>query len=211
MELFKLDPKTPDSDVLDRVVSILESGGVIGYPTDTIYGLGASINNFSAVERIIELKGRQKDKPILILAAWLEQVQSLTENFPESAKILASYFWPGPLTLVLPAAKHVTSLLTGGYGTIGVRIPSHKISLELIRRLGTPITSTSANLSGEANPTSAEDVIRVFGDKLDAVIDSGKSPHSVPSTIVSITGAEIKLLREGAISKEKIKEVLGDL
>ena len=211
MKIFKMDPKTPDSEALDSVVSILDSGGVIGYPTDTIYGLGANINEQAAVEKIIELKGRQKDKPILILAAWLEQVQSLVESFPETAKLLASYLWPGPLTLVLPAAKHVSPLLTGGFTTIGVRIPSHKISLELVRRLGSPITSTSANLSGQPNPTCAEDVVKTFGDKLDAVIDSGKSPESVPSTIVSVSTTETKILREGAIPAKKIEEILGNL
>ncbi|OQX82902.1 threonylcarbamoyl-AMP synthase [candidate division KSB1 bacterium 4484_87] len=211
MEIIKLDPKHPDSEELDKAVAIIENGGVIGYPTDTIYGLGADINNDQAVEKVFALKQRQKDKPILILAAWLEQVQSLTEFFSEQAKLLASYFWPGPLTMIFPAANHVNPLVTGTVGTIGVRIPSHRVSLELIRRSGVPITSTSANLSGAPNPTSAEDVIAAFGDKLDAVIDTGPSPTSLPSTIVSVVSAEIKIIREGAISRRKIEEVIGEL
>ena len=188
-----------------EIIRLDASGGVIGYPTDTIYGLGADINNVLAVEKVFQLKKRQKNKPILILAAWLEQVQALTESFPEQAKILASYFWPGPLTLVLPAASQINPLITGNVGTIGVRIPSHRISLELIRRSGVPITSTSANISGTPNPTNAEDVIKTFGDKLDAVIDSGPSPTSLPSTVVSVAASEIKIIREGAIAKEKIE------
>ncbi|NOZ60853.1 MAG: threonylcarbamoyl-AMP synthase [Calditrichaeota bacterium] len=211
MEIIKLDPKHPDSDDLDRGVAIIERGGVIGYPTDTIYGLGADVNNDKAVERVFALKERQKSKPILILAAWLEQVQSLTEFFPEQAKILASHFWPGPLTMVFPAAAHVNPLITGSVGTIGVRIPSHRISLELIRRSGVPITSTSANLAGGPNPTSADDVIKTFGEKLDAIIDAGASSTSLPSTVVSVAGSEIKILREGAIAREKIEQVIGEL
>ena len=208
MKTLKINPNNPETELLKQAANIIINGGVIGYPTETIYGLGADALNEKAVKRIYELKGREKNKPILILAENVEQVKQLTASFPESAQILAKEFWPGPLTIVFPAADMLSGLLTGDNRTIGIRISDNKICQELLKLTGVPITSTSANISGGENPVSAVEVEKAFGDKLDLVIDGGKTCAGIPSTVVLVVENSSVILREGAIPKSEIDEMM---
>ena len=208
MKKLKINPNNPETDLLQQAASIIINGGVIGYPTETIYGLGANVMNKRAVEKVYDMKGRDKNKPILILAENVEQVKQLTASFPESARILAKEFWPGPLTIVFPAAKRLNTFLTGDNRTIGIRITNNKICQELLKLSGVPITSTSANISGGVNPISAREVEKTFADKLDLIIDGGENKNRIPSTVVSVLGDSFDVIREGAIPKTDIVKLL---
>ncbi len=211
MKILKIDPDKPDLELLQEAADIILNNGVIGYPTETVYGLGANALEKRAIEKIFQLKGREKDRPILIILSEVEQVKKLVISFPETAEILARSFWPGALTMVLEASPQLPRQLLGDGNRIGLRIPDNTICLELLRLCGVPITSTSANISGQKNPISAEEVYRNFGNKLDLIINGGTSLSRIPSTVVAIDNDNIKLIRVGIIPKIKIEQVAGKL
>ena len=211
MNMLKINPDHPEPDLLNKAADVILNNSVIGYPTETVYGLGANALSDVAVEKVFALKGREKNKPILIIASDLDQVKKLVASFPSRAEVLANAFWPGALTMVLEAAPQLSKLLLGGGNQIGIRIPGNQICLELLKLCGVPITSTSANLSGKANPINAEEVLENFGNKLDLIIDGGPSRSRIPSTVLQIDGNRLTLIREGAIPKAKIEEVIGSL
>jgi len=208
-KIVKINSKKPQLGLLKKVAEIILKDGVIGYPTETVYGLGANALNSFSVKKVFQLKGREKQKPILIISPAIEQVKRLVSSFPEQAEILANHFWPGPLTMVLEASPQLPEWLLGGGERIGIRMPSNTICLELLKLCGVPITSTSANISGQKNPISAQEVFINFGDKLDLIIDGGTAPSRIPSTVVLIDDDNVTLIREGAISKVKIEQALG--
>jgi L-threonylcarbamoyladenylate synthase len=209
MNILKINPAHPEPDLLNQAAGIILRGGVIGYPTETVYGLGANAYNSSAISKVFELKAREATKPILVIAGNTEMVKKLITSFPESAARLAGVFWPGPLTMVLEASAHLSESLLGGGNRIGIRIPGNQICLELLKRCGVPITSTSANISGQRNPISAMEVFENFGDHLDLIIDGGVAPSRVPSTVIGFEDDEVTLIREGAISKITIEQAIG--
>ena len=209
MKIIHADPSRPDLMKIKEAAEVILNNGVIGYPTETIYGLGANALSDAAVEKVFELKGREKNKPILIIASELDQVKKLVVSFPHHAEILAKAFWPGALTMVFEAAPQLSKLLFGGGNQIGIRIPANQVCLELIKLCGVPITSTSANLSGKENPITAKEVLEYFGNKLDLIIDGGTLPSRVASTVIAIENEKLKLLREGAIPYAKIQHVIG--
>ncbi len=211
MNILKINPGHPEPDLLNRAAEVIMQGGVIGYPTETVYGLGANALNDAAVEKVFALKGREKNKPILIIASDLTQVKNLVISFPRQAAILAATFWPGPLTMVLEAAPQLSKSLLGFRNRIGVRIPGNPICLELLQRCGVPITSTSANISGQKNPISAAEVYENFGDQLDLIIDGGMAPSRAPSTVIGFDDDQVTLIREGAISKIIIEQKIGTI
>lgn len=210
-KILKINPEKPQLELLQIGAEIILKDGVIGYPTETVYGLGANAFNETAVEKVFQLKGRERNKPILIIASNIEQVKSLVVSFPVKAAALARAFWPGPLTMVLKAGSHLSRLLLGGGDQIGIRIPGNEICRELLKLCGVPITSTSANISGQKNPISAREVVENFGNKLDLIIDGGKSLSRIPSTVVAVEQDTVKLIREGAISKFEIEQAIGNL
>ncbi|UCE06305.1 MAG: threonylcarbamoyl-AMP synthase [bacterium] len=211
MEIISVNPSKPDLNLVQKAADIILNNGVIGYPTETVYGLGANALNDVAVEKVFQLKRRERNKPILIISSDIEQVKKLIFSFPVTAEILAKHFWPGPITMVFKATSNLPERLLGGSLRIGIRIPDNKICLELLRRCGVPITSTSANISGQKNPISAQEVSKNFGDKLDLIIDGGRSPSRVPSTVVAVDNDRITLIREGAIPKQQIEQAIGNL
>ncbi len=210
-KILKINTGKPQLELLKSVAEIILNDGVIGYPTETVYGLGANALSDIAVERVFGLKGRERNKPILIIAANIEQVKSLVLSFPGKAVTLAGTFWPGALTMVLKAGPRLSRLLLGEGNQIGIRIPGNKICLELLKRCGVPITSTSANISGQKNPISAREVLENFGNKLDLIIDGGRSLSRIPSTVVAVERNTVTLIREGAISKFEIEQAIGNL
>lgn len=211
METLKINPETPEPEKISRAAEIILNSGVIGYPTETVYGLGASAFDSVAVARIFALKGRAASQAILLIAANLDQVSQIVSEISDTALKLANEFWPGPLTLIFKAGENVIPELTGASGTIGVRIPGNRICLDLLDAAGVPITSTSANISGQQNAVSAKEVLKYFGNKLDLLIDGGETPSRVPSTVLSVVEEPPVLIREGAIMKSDIEKLIGKI
>ncbi len=191
---------------VERASEALLRGGVIVYPTDTIYGFGALYNNEVALKKIIALKGRPETKGILLRVRDMESLRFLTEEIPDKALSLAERFWPGPLTIVFKAKAGLFDLITGGTGKVAVRIPGESFALELLRSTGLIITSTSVNPSGLPPAEDVETVKRYFGnspDLIDLVIDGGRL-SGPPSTIVEIINGKIEILREGIIKADQL-------
>ena len=191
-----------------RAIEVLRRGGVVAFPTDTVYGLGASIFLPRAVERVFELKGRSRHQPLPVLVGGLDQVLRLA-SLPPQAVALAERFWPGALTLVLAALEAVPELVTAGSGKVAVRQPHHPTPLALIAGLGVPITGTSANLSGHPPARTAEEVRGQMKEKIDLVLEGGPTPGGRESTVVDLTGQAPLVLREGAIPQKEIEKCLG--
>jgi len=190
-------------------VSILKQGGLVAFPTDTVYGLGASANISQAVEQIYRVKERPLNMALPLLLADISQINEVAEPVPPIAWLLANKFLPGALTIVLPRSKLIPDIITAGGVTVAVRIPAHPVPVALVRGLGTPIVGTSANLSGKPSALTADEVYSQFGDKVDLVIDGGKCPCGRESTIIDVTGEVAIILREGAISGEELRQVCG--
>jgi L-threonylcarbamoyladenylate synthase len=205
---LKIDPGKPDEEKLAEAVRVLREGGVVAFPTETFYGLGADARNEAAVEKIFRIKGRNFRNPLSVIVANDREVIPLVEEIPAAAKILMQTFWPGPLTLIFRAAPSVSSRLTGGTGKIGIRVSSHPIARFLAAGLAGPLTATSANPSGGPECSSADAVIRTLGDLPDAVIDGGATPGGAGSTILDVTGFPPRILREGAIPRSLILNAL---
>ncbi|MDZ7342766.1 MAG: L-threonylcarbamoyladenylate synthase [candidate division KSB1 bacterium] len=208
MKLIRINPDHPEAELVDQAAQAILAGQVIAYPTETVYGLGANALNAASVQRVFELKDRDRSRPILVIAGNMEQVRQLVV-LSELAERLARLFWPGPLTLVLPARLGVPCHLLSADGYLGVRVPGHKFCLELLNRCGVPITSSSANLSGQPNPVSVEDVVANFDDRLELIIDGGYARSKAASTVVQIRDNEIVLLRAGVISELELERQIG--
>jgi len=187
---------------IGRAVAMLHAGGVVAFPTDTVYGLGAHSHMASAIEKLYEIKGREHQKAIPLLLARVEDVASVTREVPEVAWRLAERFWPGPVTLVLPKAATVLDVLTAGTGSVAVRIPAHAVTLELISALGAPLAATSANLSGQPEAVTAEEVQDALGARVTLVLDGGRCPGGVASTVVDLTSSPPTIRRRGALVSE---------
>lgn len=181
----------------------IRAGGLVAFPTETVYGLGANALDAAAVARIYEAKGRPETSPLIVHVASIEMARSIVTEWPPLAEELAKKWWPGPLTLVLPKKASIPDIVTAGLATVGVRMPNHPIALELIERAGVPIAAPSANRFGELSPTTAEHVRAAFGDAVD-VLDGGPTQVGIESTVVAIENGKLKLLRPGMVS-------LGDL
>jgi L-threonylcarbamoyladenylate synthase len=206
--LLKIDPGKPAAKKMAEVIRTLCEGGVIAFPTETFYGLGADARNKEAVEKIFRIKGRDFRNPIALIVANDRDVTPLAEEIPAAAKILMQTFWPGPLTLVFRASSSVLSRLTADTGKIGIRVSSHPVARFLAAGLAGPLTATSANLSGGPECSSADAVIRTLGDLPDAVIDGGTTPGGAGSTILDITVSPPRIIREGAIPGDLIRDAL---
>ena len=210
-KIFKIDPLHPESQHIENAAQVLLDGGVIAYPTETVYGLGANAMNENAIDRIFQLKGRESDKAILIIVHDHQAVEPLVAEMPENACRLAEAFWPGPLTMVFKASPSLSSRITSPNHTIGIRVPDNRFCLDLLARTGVPLTSTSANRSGGANPVRIEDVLADFGDDLDLYIDGGPSRSNIPSTVLDVTMDTPVIRRAGVLNREVIEEIIGDL
>ena len=192
---------------ISKAVSSLDNGGVVSLPTDTLYALSASILNQKAVNRVFKIKGRDPSKPLPILTHSKTDVRKWSKNLSQDALTLLDAFSPGPLTLVVEKSNFVPSTLFESTKTIAIRVPDSKLTQEIISRLGSPITGTSANKSGTFDPVSAQYVIESIGQDIDLIIDAGKTVGGTGSTIIDVTGNNIRVLREGMISKDHIEKV----
>jgi len=194
---------------IKRAIEILKSGGIVAFPTDTVYGLGANPFIQEAVERIYRVKRRARSLPLPLLLADQSDIIEVVAEIPDSARCLADHFLPGGLTLVLKSSARVPGIIKAGGDTVAVRIPNHHIPIALIRGLGLPLVGTSANVSGKPSPVTAGEVNEQLGGLIDMVIDGGRCPGHLESTVIDATVEPPAILREGAVSRREISEACG--
>ncbi|KAA3644878.1 MAG: threonylcarbamoyl-AMP synthase [Chloroflexi bacterium] len=199
MQTKVLSAYTPNA--ISHTIDVLANGGVVAFPTDTVYGLGALAFDVDGIDRLYFIKGRDQAKSIAVLLSKIEELERLTPEPSEEILRLANRFWPGPLTMVVERSPDMPESLSSSTTTIGLRIPDHPVALDLLNASG-PMAVTSANLSGEDNASTAEEVLKQLDGRIHLVLDGGRTPGGVPSTVVDLTTSELKVLREGPI-KEK--------
>ena len=200
-----------DSEAQSKAVNLLKNGDVVVFPTDTIYGIGASIAQESGIKKVFEVKSRSPDKPLIIYVASFEQLQQVTQGIPEGTIDSLRKIWPGAMSGIFPKTEIVPLFVTSGKDTVAVRIPSHPLCLELVRQVGAPLAVTSANISGMETQNTAPEVAAQLGERVPLVLDGGSNPEQLPSTLVDFTGATAQLLREGAWSFSKLRQAIPDL
>ena len=188
---------------------MLRAGGLVAFPTETVYGLGADALDPAAVRRIYEAKGRPAFNPIIVHVASIEHARRLARQWPAHATRLAQRFWPGPLTLVVPKDVTVPDIVTAGLDAVGIRVPAHPVALALIRAADLPVAAPSANRFTQLSPTSADHVAQALGDRIDVLLDGGPAQVGIESTVVDLTGPMPRLLRPGMISIASLEEVVG--
>lgn len=208
MRVIKIN-ETGTEDVIEEAVSVIKDGGIVSFPTETFYGLGVRYDNLKALKKLYEIKHRLNEKAIPLIIGDKEMLNLICSSISATAEKLMSKFWPGPLTLLLPAAVNLSEFITAGTGKVAVRIPGQSFALDLAKALEFPITATSANISGMPPADSPDDVIKYFGDRINLLVDGGKSQGEKPSTIVYITDKEIKIIRQGAVPPEDILKCAG--
>jgi L-threonylcarbamoyladenylate synthase len=217
--VVRVDPQSPDPAVIERAAAILKRGGLVAFPTETVYGLGANALDETAVRGIFTAKRRALDDPLIVHLASADDLPTIVTEVPPIARALAARFWPGPLTLVLPKRPIVPDAATAGLPTVAVRVPSHPVAQALIRAAGLPIAAPSANLFTRASATTAAHVVEDLGDRVDLILDGGPAPHGIESTVVAVSdaisdsgsGGEVRLLRPGATTPEALAEALSAL
>jgi L-threonylcarbamoyladenylate synthase len=194
-----------------QAAQIIQEGGLVAFPTETVYGLGADALNPLAVARIFEVKNRPSFDPLIVHVADTRQAEMLVQKIPAPALRLMEKFWPGPLTLVLSKAATVPDIVTSSLPTVAIRVPNHEMALQLIRECGRPIAAPSANLFGEVSPTTAAHVRQSLGDKVDLILDGGPCSVGVESTVLSFAESKPTLLRPGGVSLEEIQALVGEV
>jgi L-threonylcarbamoyladenylate synthase len=205
-DVIRLLSDQPHADELNHIADVIRGGGVIAYPTDTFYGLGCDPFNERAVEQLFAIKQRERGKPILLIVSDVSFVYWLTSEQTALFERLSQRFWPGPLTLVLRASERLPSILTGETGTIGIRLPDHKLCRRIVYAAGGALTGTSANLSGRLNIATADGVIEQLGDAVDLIVDGGPTAGGAPSTVLDLTQDPPQLIREGAIPRQALRD-----
>ena len=209
--LVTVDKTSPDKESIQQAAEILKKGGLVAFPTETVYGLGANGLNAAACKKIYEAKGRPSDNPLILHIAEKEDLYQIVKEVPQKAEKLINAFWPGPLTMIFEKKDCVPQEITGGYSTVAVRFPSHKVAQAVIKMAGMPIAAPSANSSGKPSPTKASHVLFDLENKIDMIIDGGNAEVGLESTIVDVSGEIPMLLRPGAITKEMLETVIGHI
>ena len=192
-----------------RAGNIIKNGGLVAFPTETVYGLGAAATDSEAVKRIFTAKGRPLDNPLIVHISSREQLNQIAKTVPDTANILIDKFWPGPLSLVLHRSEAVPAIVSAGLSTVAVRMPNHRVALDLIAASGVPIAAPSANRSGRPSPTTYNHVLEDLAGRIDAVIRSTICPIGVESTVLDLTGLKPVMLRPGGLTREELEETLG--
>jgi L-threonylcarbamoyladenylate synthase len=206
-KVFSVDPLNPCEEVLKICCEVVKGGGIVVFPTETVYGLGASAFNGEAVKKIFIAKGRPADNPLIVHISRVEQLYEVADSVPEEVLNAVKVFWPGPFTVIVRKSTRVVKEVTAGLPTVAVRMPAHPVALKLIDCAG-PIAAPSANISGRPSPTTGFHVMMDMFGRVDAIIDAGETLYGVESTIIDTTSKPYKLLRPGAMPIEKIAEVL---
>ena len=206
--IISINPQNPQQRLINRVSEVLEKGGLIAYPTDTFYGMGANCLSEDAIRKVYLLKKRDLSKPISVIIADLSELEELVEDIPPIFKPLSSEFWPGPLTVVFRASEKLPEILLGHSRSIGVRYPDFKWVRALVRHAGLPITATSANFSDKAEIRDPKCVREDFSGKIDLIVDGGLTPGLKPSTVIDISSGSAKILREGTLPVSLFRKYL---
>lgn len=202
-------PHSPDPDLIRQASAVIQHRGLVAFPTETVYGLGANALDEEAVAKIFAAKGRPSNDPLIVHVTSVEEMGRVALDIPPIVKQLADAFLPGPLTFVLPKQPHVPNSVTAGLDTVAVRVPSHPIALALIHASGVPIAAPSANRFGHTSPTTAAHVMDDLGGRIDLILDGGATPVGVESTVLDVTCAPPMILRPGGISREALERVIG--
>ena len=202
--VIAVDSKTPQPEVITQAVETLRRGGLVAFPTDTLYALGADALALEAIERVLATKGRHHGKPLSVLVPTVDAAEGLISQLSDGVRILMQIFWPGPLTIVVKASAKLPAALVGATGTIGLRIPGGVVAHALLAAFGGPIIGTSANKTGGADPADAKSVQRAIGGQIDLILDEGRVSLGVPSTVIDCTVLPARILREGAIPRAKL-------
>ena len=210
-KIIKIDPQNIDMELLSEAARVIKHGGLVAFPTETVYGLGADSFNETAVKNIYKAKGRPSDNPLISHIAHISELEIFAREIPDAAKMLANEFWGGPLTMILKKKKNIPDTITAGLDTVAVRLPSHSIANALIRLAKTPIAAPSANLSGSPSPTTARHCIDDLYGRVDMIIDGGSSMIGIESTVVDLTAPIPVILRPGMISPEDMASVIGEV
>ena len=210
-EILEIDKNNIDRDKILRAAQILKSGGLVAFPTETVYGLGANALDEKAVRKIFEAKGRPSDNPLIVHIADVSWVSRLAREVPCIAESLMESFWPGPLTLVMAKSGAVPAAVTAGLDTVAVRMPSHPVALALISQAEIPVAAPSANVSGKPSPTAAGHVIDDLFGKVDIIIDSGRTDVGLESTVLDLTADPPEILRPGGVTAHQLKKVAGSV
>lgn len=211
MEILRVEPENINKAAIRRAADELRAGGLIIFPTETVYGLAADALNEDAVRLVYEAKGRPSGMPLPVQISEADQLGMIAARVPDIAKKLVEKYFPGPLTIVLPRSAVLPELVTAGRPTVGVRMPDHPVAIAIIREFGGPIVATSANLSGQREPKSAEEAGEFLNNKVGLVIDSGPAEIGSPSTVIDVTVTPPKVLRVGAVPVEELREYLGEV
>ncbi len=206
--IVRVELQDTDNPALREAADIMRAGGLVVFPTETVYGLGTIASNQQAVLSVFTAKQRPSDTPLPVQIADISMLPLVTLNPPDNAYILARTFWPGPLTIVLPRNPSISDAVTAGNDTIGVRIPDHTIMLQILKELNAPAVATSANISGCPPPTTAREAADQIGNSVDLIIDSGPCQIGASSTVITITNTELKILRQGTITLDQLTKAL---
>ncbi len=203
--VLSVNDKTPQPDVIRQACEVLRTGGLVAFPTDTLYALGANALDPVAIERVFTIKGRHHGKPLSVLVGSVEAAVALGD-LSDGTRALMQTYWPGPLTIVVKASPQFPSVLTAATGTVGLRMPAGSVAQALLAAFGGPIIGTSANKTGGPDPADAKTVQRAVGGQIDLVLDGGRVALGVPSTVIDCTQVPARILREAAVSKAKLAE-----
>lgn len=206
-KILKIHQKKPEKRIIEETVRIIKKGGIVAFPTETVYGLGTSIFNKKGIAKIYRIRKRPLSKALLILIARKKDLKKYVKKIPPLAKKLVKKFWPGPLTLIFFKRGNIPNFVTAGKKTVAIRIPENKFLIKLIKKLNQPIVAPSANLAGEKSPIVVDQVIKNFFGKIDLILDGGKTKYQKESTILDLTQKKVMVLRKGAMFK-KIKKFL---
>jgi len=207
--ILHISPTDPDPEAIRQAAEILRRGGLVAFPTETVYGLGADVLNLDAVRKVFEAKGRPPDNPLIVHIATSKQLDDIVDEIPEQGKLLANAFWPGPLTLVMKRTILISDLVTANLDTVAVRMPNHPVPLAMIRALGEGIVGPSANLSGRPSPTTGQHVYDDLRGRVDLILDAGPTAIGLESTVIDVTVEPPTILRLGGLTKERIEELIG--
>lgn len=197
-----------DSRGIIKASQMILQGGVVAFPTETLYGLGADALNIKALQKIFQIKGREENKPLLLLVGDRTWVPGLVKNIPSAAEPLIEKFWPGPLTLVFDASEHLPPILTANSGKVGLRVSSHPVARALVQAVGRAITGTSANLSGQPSASLSSEVFQALGTQVEAILNGGKTAGGLGSTVLDVSGSLPKIIRQGAVSPAELAPFL---
>lgn len=207
--VLQVHPEAPEAEAIARAAEMIQRGGLVAFPTETVYGLGANALDPRALARIFEAKGRPPHNPLIVHVTDVEAAQTLVAAWPETAARLAARYWPGPLTLVLPRRALIPDIVTAGGPTVAVRVPRHPVALALLRASGVPIAAPSANRSARLSPTRAEHVLRSLNGRIEMLLDGGPTAGGLESTVLSLAADPPQLLRPGPVSPSEIEAVIG--